>query len=70
MTDPTGSPRNVSEGYVQSIELLGDRVRIRVGGPIPLVAEVTPAAVQELGLVEGAHVWTAVKATEITVYPA
>ena len=67
---PTGSPRNVSEGHVQSIELLGDRVRVRVGGAVPLVAEVTPAALAELGLVEGARVWTAVKATEITVYPA
>ncbi len=67
---PSGSPRNVSEGQVQSIELLGDRVRVRVGGAIPLIAEVTPAAVQDLGLVEGVRVWTAIKATEITVYPA
>ena len=37
---------------------------------MPLVAEVTPAAVHELGLVEGGTVWTAVKATEITVYRA
>jgi molybdate transport system ATP-binding protein len=67
---PTGSPRNVSEGHVQSIELLGDRVRVRVAGAVSLVAEVTPAAVNDLGLVEGAPVWTAVKATEITVFPA
>ena len=30
----------------------------------------TRGASQDLGLVEGARVWTAVKATEITVYPA
>ncbi len=39
-------------------------------GAMPLVAEVTPAAVQDLGLIEGARVWTAVKATDITVFPA
>jgi molybdate transport system ATP-binding protein len=31
---------------------------------------VTAAAVAELDLVPGAEVWAAVKATEITVYPA
>ena len=37
---------------------------------MPLVAEITPAALRELGLIEGTPVWTAVKATEITVFPA
>ncbi len=35
-----------------------------------LVAEVTRAAVLELGLIAGASVWIAVKATEVSVYPA
>jgi molybdopterin-binding protein len=34
------------------------------------VAEVTPAAVRELGLDSGDQVWIAVKATEVSVYPA
>ena len=34
------------------------------------MAEVTPAAVRELGLDRGDHVWVAVKATEVNVYPA
>jgi molybdopterin-binding protein len=34
------------------------------------VAEVTPAAVRELGLDRGDRVWVAVKATEVNVYPA
>jgi molybdate transport system ATP-binding protein len=67
---PSGSPRNVSEGRVESIEALGDRVRVRVGGAMPLVAEVTPAALAELDLAGGSPVWTAVKATEVTVFPA
>ena len=37
---------------------------------VPVVAEVTPAAVDELRLDEGGDVWVAVKATEIGVFPA
>jgi molybdate transport system ATP-binding protein len=59
----------VTIGQVESIEQLGDRVRVRVAGAVPLVAEITPAALRELELAEGTHVWTAVKATDITVFP-
>ena len=45
-------------------------VRVGVEGEMPVVAEVTPAAVRELDLAEGGEVWVSVKATEITVYPA
>ncbi len=65
---PAGSPRNVWPGRVAGVELLGDRVRVRVDGPPALVAEVTPAALHELGLVEGAAVWISVKATEVDVF--
>ena len=67
---PGGSPRNVAAGHVVGIESLGDRVRVRVDGPVPLVAEITPAALHDLGLEHGSEVWTAVKATDITVFPA
>jgi molybdate transport system ATP-binding protein len=67
---PAGSPRNVWAGRVESIDLLGDRVRVRVGGPLPLVAEVTPGAVRDLELDEGVDVWATVKATEVVVYAA
>ena len=67
---PTGSPRNLSSGHISAVELLGDRVRVSIDGPMPLIAEITPAALAELGLTEGEPVWTAVKATEVTVYPA
>ena len=60
----------MTRGRVESIELLGDRVRVRVAGPVPLIAEITPAAVRDLGLDEGTEVWMAVKATDITVFPA
>ncbi len=58
------------QGRVHGTDLLGDRVRIHVDGKVPLVAEVTPAAVAELGLHDGVDVWTSVKATEVVVYPA
>jgi molybdate transport system ATP-binding protein len=67
---PGGSPRNVTAGHVGHVEHLGDRVRVRVDGTVPLVAEITPAALRELGLVEGSPVYATVKATEIAVYPA
>jgi molybdate transport system ATP-binding protein len=67
---PEGSPRNVWSGRIHGTDLLGDRVRVHVDGEAPLVAEVTPAAVAELGLLEGTEVFTSVKATELSVYPA
>jgi molybdate transport system ATP-binding protein len=67
---PLGSPRNVWAGRATGLDLLGDRVRVRVDGRPGLVAEVTPAAVAELGLAEGTEVWVSVKATEIRVYSA
>jgi molybdate transport system ATP-binding protein len=42
---------------------------VRVNGPLRVVAEITPAALQELRIVPGARVWTAVKATEVRVQP-
>jgi len=67
---PDGSPRNVWRGRATGVDLQGDRVRVRVEGSPSLVAEVTPAAMVDLGLAEGTETWVSVKATEITVYPA
>jgi molybdate transport system ATP-binding protein len=67
---PEGTPRNVWGGTAEALEAAGDRVRVRVSGTVPIVAEVTPAAAAELRLGDGGPVWAAVKATEVTVYPA
>ena len=67
---PKGTPRNVWRGRADDIDLEGDRVRVRLSGPVPMVAEVTPSAVRELRLDAEPDVWVAVKATEISVYPA
>jgi molybdate transport system ATP-binding protein len=67
---PAGTPRNVWPGTITSVDDEGDRVRVDVAGSIPIVAEVTPAAVDDLALAPGAEVWVSVKATEIAAYPA
>jgi molybdate transport system ATP-binding protein len=67
---PEGSARNVFAGSVTSIDRFGTRVRVRVDGALPVVAEVTPAAVTELDLRDGTPVWVAIKATEVSVFPA
>jgi molybdate transport system ATP-binding protein len=70
LSRPEGTPRNVWKGRAEDIDLRGERVRVRVSGAVPLVAEVTPSAVRELNLDAGAEVWVSVKATEISVFPA
>jgi molybdate transport system ATP-binding protein len=67
---PEGSPRNAWQGRVSLIELLGGRVRVRVEAEVPLVAEVTPAAMSDLGVEEGGQLWVSFKATDVGVYPA
>ena len=44
---PRGTPRNVWAGTADTLDVVGDRVRVRVAGPVPIVAEVTPAAASE-----------------------
>ncbi len=69
-TEPAGSARNVWPGVIGGMERYGDRVRVRVDGEVPIVAEVTADAVHALGLHTDARVWAAVKATEIAVFPS
>lgn len=67
---PEGSPRNVWQGHADGVELYGDRARVRIEAQIPLIAEVTAAALAELKLGEGGEVWLSFKATDVGVYPA
>jgi molybdate transport system ATP-binding protein len=69
-TPPDGSPRNVWAAMVADIDRQADRVRVRLEGGVPLVAEITPAALDALALRPGDTIWATVKATEITTYPA
>jgi molybdate transport system ATP-binding protein len=69
-TRPDGSPRNLWEATVGGIEPHGDQVRVHLDGPVAAAADITPAALAELGLADGDPVWAAVKANETHAYPA
>jgi molybdate transport system ATP-binding protein len=67
---PDGTPRNVWPARVAEVEGFGERRRVRLDGPVPIVAEITVDGQEALGLVPGSPVWASVKATELRVYPA
>ena len=67
---PHGSTRNHWQGTVVDVDNLGDRVRIRIDGPVPSVAEITRESAAELGVTLGQRLYAAVKATDVRVYPA
>lgn len=69
-SQPEGSPRNSWLSTVEWVEPLGLTTRVRLGAPLPLTVDITPASAEALGLVPGREVWAAVKATEISVRPA
>ena len=65
---PEGSARNVWRLIIDDIDVQHDRVRVRLDGDVPLVAEVTPAAVADLAMRAGETIWASVKATEVATY--
>ena len=65
--EPEGSPRNAWKTTVDLIEHLGERTRLRTGGPLALAVEVTDEAARALHLAAGTPIWVSIKATEITV---
>ncbi|MGH7722186.1 MAG: sulfate/molybdate ABC transporter ATP-binding protein [Candidatus Dormibacteria bacterium] len=67
---PSGSPRNVLRGMVGSVDRQGERWRVELSTPVPLVAEVTEGAVMDLRLGAGGEIFAAIKSTEIDVYSA
>jgi molybdate transport system ATP-binding protein len=67
VTRPQTSARNVWPGRIEDLDQRGEVVRVRVGGPPAIVAEVTAGAVAALGLRRTMEVWVSVKATEVAV---
>ncbi len=68
VSPPDGSPRNRWRCTVETVIPHGDAVRVRLVGPITLVADVTPAAVTAMTIRPGTTLWASVKATEVSVY--
>lgn len=65
---PEGSARNVWQATVGTVTVQGQTARVATRGQLDLAAEVTLAAVAELGLHRGSPVWLSVKATEVHCY--
>ena len=66
---PDGSPRNTWPTSIDWIEPLGETTRVRLGSPLPLMADITPSAAAALGLRPGDAIWAVVKATEVSIRP-
>jgi molybdate transport system ATP-binding protein len=64
------SARNQWHGVVGDIDRLGDRVRVRVEGRLPVTAEITAAALAAMELRPGDDIWATAKATDIDAYLA
>lgn len=64
------SARNTWSGAIVDVDRLGERVRVVIDGDLPLTAEITTAALDELQLQPGDRVHASVKATDIEVAPA
>jgi molybdate transport system ATP-binding protein len=66
---PDGDGQNTWPGQISAVDLMGDRVRVRIDGTPAITAEVPPAAVDELKLDDGGQLWASVSPAAITVYP-
>jgi molybdate transport system ATP-binding protein len=67
--EPQGAARNVWQTTVAGVDDEGDRVRVRLAEPAPLVVEITRDGSAALSLQPGTPVWASLKATEIAVHP-
>jgi molybdate transport system ATP-binding protein len=67
---PDGSPRNTWPATITGLQRHGDNLRVQLDGPIPVAADITPAAAAHLQLAPGQRAWVAVKAAETRAYPA
>jgi molybdate transport system ATP-binding protein len=70
LAEPEGSSRLHWHGRIGTLAPHGDAVRLLVHASPDLLADVTPAAATELGLVPGREVWLSAKATAVSRYGA
>jgi molybdate transport system ATP-binding protein len=67
---PMTSARNVWSLRIDGIVPHGDVLRVHLTGTVQMIADVTAAALADLGVTDGDTVWASVKATELAVYAA
>jgi molybdate transport system ATP-binding protein len=65
---PAASTQNLLAGTILSVAALGNRARIGLELPQPVVAEVTAQAASDLGLVPGAGVVVQIKAAAVRLF--
>ncbi len=70
LAEPEGSSRLRWHGPIATLAPHGDAVRLMVHASPDLLADLTPAAAAELGLVPGKEVWLSAKATAVSRYGA
>lgn len=66
---PETGDANIWAGDVGAVDLLGDRVRVRVDTTPAITAEVTPHVVDAMKLDDGGRLWASFPASACTVYP-
>jgi molybdate transport system ATP-binding protein len=62
---PEGSARNVVQGVVEEVAILGDRARVRLTSSPRLVAEITTGSAARMAIQTGTLVWASFKAVEV-----
>src|SRR6478736_6360729 len=62
---PEGSARNVVQGVVEEVAVVGDRARVRLASSPRLVAEITSGSAARMAIGAGTMVWASFKAVEI-----
>ena len=65
---PLTSARNVFRSQVREVVHMGDKVRLSLNGSLPMCAEISANALDELGVREGDTVYASLKATAIKTY--
>jgi molybdate transport system ATP-binding protein len=65
---PVDQDTNAWVGQVSAVDLMGDRVRVRIDGKPSITAEVMPAVVDELKLDDGGALWASVPPPAVTIY--
>jgi molybdate transport system ATP-binding protein len=70
LAEPEGSTRLRWHGPIATLAPHGDAVRLLVHASPDLLADVTPAAATELGLLPGTEVWLSTKQTAVSRYGA